>query len=342
LAKGSSVMFTNSGGSISEFIRTLGGVRGRVNCTGLSGAERGYLLYRLYKENGTPLLVVCTDAKEMEDLAEDIRFFGDPDDTPVISLRPYDVVPVKSLSHDAQSACRRIEVLYKIVNSPRPPIITTTVTALLERLMPKSVLSAYPEYIITGEELDRDVLIAKLIEGGYQQSTLVEERGDYAVRGSLVDVFPPLSSDPVRIEFDGDLVESIRLFSAQNQLSLTSIDELVLLPAVETVMSPQELPAIAERIRKRGDRLDMSGLRVEEAVEKVMSQEQFPGIGALLPLIYDRTETLFDYLPQDTLPVLTSSADIEKAALETEARVKETMSVWPTRGPCAWNPGYGT
>jgi len=316
---------------ISDFIAKLDNIPGRAYCTGLSGAERGYFLWHLYKESGRPLLVVCPETKEMDNLTEDIRFFGNRENE-VVSLPPQDIIPVKSLSHDAQTACRRIEVLYQILNTPRPPIITTTVTAVMERLMPKAVLSTYPEYILAGEELDRDDLIAKLIEGGYQRSTLVEELGDYAVRGSLVDVFPPLCSDPVRIEFDGDLVASVRIFSAQNQLTLKSIDELVLLPAVETVMSPQGLPAIGDRIRKEGDRLDMPGLRVEEAVERAMNQEQFSGIGALLPLMYEKTETLFDYLPGHTLPILTHTADLEKAALETETKAMESYERLSAQG----------
>ena len=313
-------MFHHASSSISDFISKLDSVRGRVNCTGLSGAERAYFLRRVYERNQSPLLVVCANLKEMEDLSEDLRFFESNSQSPVIGLQPYNGTPVKSLSYDVQPACRRIEGLYRILNSSRRPIVVTTVSGLMERLMPKSVLSTYPEYVVAGEELDRDVLIEKLVEGGYQRSTLVEELGDYAVRGALIDVFPPLSADPVRIEFDGDLVESIRLFSAQNQLSLKTIDELVLLPAVETVLSPQELPAIVDRIRHQGDRLEMPGLRVEEIVERIDRQEQFSGVGALLPLIYGNLETLFDYLPADTLPVLTGTAELEKAAREIEEK----------------------
>ncbi len=307
-----------SGHSIPDLAQMLRDTQGGINCSGLLGAERAYFLYRLYGELDRPLVVVCSKAKDMEDLSEDIRFFCGKDQPPIITFSSHDIIPFKPLSYDSETSCRRIEALYRIMTVTRAPIVITTGSALLQKLIPKERLSRFSEYVLPGEELDRDDLIRKLIQGGYQETVLVEEPGDYAVRGALVDLFTPLYSDPVRIEFFGDTVESIRTFSPQDQLSLKPLAEVVILPAVETLLEPFEIDQVVERIRSRGQSLEMSGLRLEEVIEKIKKYEQFPGIGGLLPLIYPSVETLFDYLASGTLPVLIEPADIERVTLETE------------------------
>jgi transcription-repair coupling factor (superfamily II helicase) len=191
-------------------------------------------------------------------------------------------------------------------------------------VLPKTALSGFAEYLLPGEETDRDDLIDKLIQGGYQRTVLVEEAGDYAVRGALIDLFPPLYPDPVRIEFFGDVVESIRTFSAQDQRSLKTLSELTLLPAAETVLDPVEMDNIVARVRKQGRTLEMPGMRIEEIVERLKNNDQFPGIGGLTALIYPHLDTLFDYLPPQVVSVLVDSAGIEKVAVETEDTIKET------------------
>jgi transcription-repair coupling factor (superfamily II helicase) len=309
------------GHSISDLLNMIPRAEGRINCTGLSGAERSYVLSRVYLGLKRPLFVVCGTAKEAEVIASDIRFFSQDSSTPVITFPPYDILPFKPVAYHPQTACKRIGTLYRMLIDLRPPIIITTVSALLQKVIPIQVLSGFAEYIVAGEEVDREVVIQKLIHGGYQESVLVEEPGDFALRGGLIDLFPPLYPDPIRIEFFGDTVESIRTFSAADQRSLKPIPEVTLLPATETVLDPLEIDRIAERVRKQGQALEMPGLRVEEIIERLRSLDQFPGIGGLISLIYSSPDTLFDYWPKQALPVLVDPGTIEKVALDTEEAV---------------------
>jgi len=306
------------GHSISDLVGMIRQAEGRVNCTGLSGSEKGYLLYRLYAELNCPLFLVCAKARDAELLAADIRFFFGDADVPVSIFPAYDILPFQPVAYHPQTACKRIETLYCMLTNAQPPIVITTVSALLQRVIPKEVLSEYAEYVLAGEEMDRETLIHKLIQGGYQETILVEDPGDLAIRGGLVDIFPPLYSDPIRIEFFGDVVESIRAFSAADQRSLKPVSEVTILPAAETVLNPSDMDQLVARVRKEGDTLVMPGLRVEEIVERLRNLDQFPGIGGLISLIHPSLDTLFDYMPQETLPVIIDPGAVENKAFELD------------------------
>ncbi len=312
------------GHSITDLVNMIRHAERRVNCTGLSGAEQAYLLYRLYAEVNRPLFVVCAKAKEAELLSADIRFFSGKTETSVITFPPYDILPYQPVAYHPQTACKRIETLYRMLTDSQPPIVITTVSACLQRVIPREVLSQYAEYVLAGEEMDREALIRKLIQGGYQESVLVEDPGDFAVRGGLIDIFPPLYSDPIRIEFFGDTVESIRAFSAANQRSLKPMSEMTLLPAAETVLDPLDMDQVAERVRKLGDALVMPGLRVEEIVERLKNLDQFPGIGGLISLIHPSLDTLFDYMPKAALPVVIDPATMDNKVFELEETVTKS------------------
>jgi len=312
------------GHSIADLVNMIRNAEGRVNCTGLSGAEQAYLLYRLYAALNCPLFVVCVKAKEAELLSADIRFFSGNTDVPVITFPPYDILPFQPVAYHPQTACKRIETLYRMLTDAQPPIVITTVSALLQRVIPREVLSQYAEYVLAGEEMDREALIRKLIQGGYQETVLVEDPGDFAVRGGLMDIFPPIYSDPIRMEFFGDMVESIRAFSAADQRSLKPMSEVTLLPAAETVLDPSEIDNIAERVRKLGDALVMPGLRVEEIIERLKNLDQFPGIGGLISLIHPSLDTLFDYMPKAALPVVIDPGVMENKAFELEETVTKS------------------
>ena len=276
------------------------------------------MLYRLYDKLNRPLFVVCAGHKEAEILAEDIRFFSGSADVPIITFPSYDILPFKAVAYHPQTACKRIESLYRMLTDDKSPIIITTITALLQKVIPRQTMSGFAEYIVAGAEIDREELVGKLIQGGFQETTLVEDPGDFTIRGGLIDIFPPLYTDPVRIEFFGDTVESIRMFSATDQRSLKPISDVTLLPATETVLDPSEIDHIADRVRKQGEALEMPGLRIEEIIEKLERLDQFPGIGGLISLIFPSLDTLFDYLPKETLPVLVDPGTIERLAFDTE------------------------
>jgi len=256
-----------------------------IEVCGVSGSERAFILSAIQARQRTPMLVVAASPEEVQRLADDLRFFCQSQKLPVEIFPSYHLLPFKFLSYHNQTASERIRVLYRLMSEAEPLVVVTTIPALLQRLVPRQELSRYAELIQVGEEIEREQLIAKLISGGYLRTAIVEEPGDFSVRGGIVDVFSPLYPDPLRIEFFGDRVESLRFFGAADQRRLYSHSEAVLLPAREAILTPGVLPDILNRIRLQAAELDLPVSQVRKITTQLGHQEGFPGIESLLPLV---------------------------------------------------------
>ena len=188
-----------------------------------------------------------------------------------------------------------MESLYALT-SEENPVVITSIDALSLSILPKAAMIGALDYLETGEETDRERLLRRLETGGYLRTSLVEERGDYAVRGGVIDLFPPLQARPVRLEFWGDRLESIRHFDPLQQRSSDHLDALVLLPINEIL---QEKEHIA-RARSKG---------------RLPSQDEtnaFPGQEAWLSHYYSGLNSVFDYLPDKALLALVDPYEVEK------------------------------
>ncbi len=292
--------------------------KGPVEVIGLSGSERAYVLSRLATRLKGPTLVVVPSVADAGQLAEDITFFSRADREAVSCFPAYHLLPFKLLSYHNQTAAERIRVLYQLLTGEAPPLLIVPVPALLQLVIPRAELNRYAELILEGEELDREHLTAKLLAGGYLRAAIVEEPGDFSVRGGIVDIFSPLYAEPLRIEFFGDRVESLRFFSAADQRRLKPIQEAVLLPARETVLDPQQLTEITHRVRLRAAEINLPAAQVRRIVTQLANQEGFAGIESLLPLIYPRLDFLGDYLPAEARVVLIDPDRGQQAAREFE------------------------
>ena len=115
---------------------------------------------------------------------------------PHTTLPPYNILPSQSLSYHNETAAQRISTLYRLSSTDVPPVTVTTIDALLQNLMPKTELIDFAELLIPEEDLERDRLVTKLNMGGYTRTMIVEEPGDYCIRGGILDVFSPLYPGP--------------------------------------------------------------------------------------------------------------------------------------------------
>ena len=292
-----------------------------IECIGFSGSEKAYLISKIYRQLGRSILVIVPSAKEGERLMEDLMFFTGNIDGPFLFFPPYNILPFKFLSYHNETAGHRVSVLYRLLETSVPAIVITTVDAILQKIVPKQEINHYAELVITGEEINRDDLITKLITGGYTRAAMVEEPGDFSVRGGIVDIFSPLYPDPLRIEFFGDLVESIRFFSAASQRKIKDMDEAVILPAKEVILNEASLPQIISRIRALANELEVPVTHARNIIDKIKNDGELPGIESLMPIIYPELDTLFDYMPQDSLVVTINPEELDKIAKETEERI---------------------
>ncbi len=266
----------------------------RVCVAGLSGTALSYFLSELLSGLDRPCLVIHSGRKEAELLYKELQFFlsipaqdSGGEGSRLHGFAPYDMSPLSGLSPSRELVTRRIEALYAAL-SLKNPIVITSLDAVAYRTLPKEVFVRAMELIQTGEMLERDPLLRRLESNGYQRTSLVEDRGDYAVRGGVIDIFPPLQPLPLRLELWGDHLESIRRFDPITQRSQAVMEEAVVLPASEVIMDRDTL----SRARSMG--------RLPKGSEDGLS---FPGQEAWLNHFYDHLDTLIGYLSPDTLIV---------------------------------------
>lgn len=291
---------------------------GRILCGGLGPAERAFVTAVLAREWRGPVLVVLPTLKACEEYCDNLRFFSDAKTPETILFPPYNILPFKRTSYNNATAAQRIQTLYRLGEGASPKIVVTPVETLLQRLIPRKTLWDFAELLMCGEETDRDDLVAKLHSGGYSHVTLVEDYGEYSVRGGIIDIFSPMYPDPLRIELAGDTVDSIRFFSPDTQRTTGSLNEAVILPAREAVLEKSRIPETLLRVRQMVDETGLSQARADEFIDRIRREGVFPGIEGLLPLIYDSLDSFFDYVPQGALWLSADPGDIEKAALFAE------------------------
>jgi transcription-repair coupling factor (superfamily II helicase) len=294
-----------------------------VDCIGLSGSEQAYFVSRLYMEHRSTVVVIVPSTKDAERYLEDLRFFSGKLIPPIVYFPPYNILPFKYLSYHNETAAKRIGSLYRLIVGDIPQIVVTTVVALLQKIIPKQEICDYAELIMTGEEIDRDLLVEKLVSGGYVRSVIVEEPGDFCIRGGILDVFSPLYSNPLRIELFGDTVESLRLFSAANQRTIKNIREAVILPAREAILKMDRIDHIIGRVREQASRLDISVTEARSLIDRIKQERIFPGIESLIPLIYPDLDTFFDYVSDKALFILTEPIELEKAAEQSRQQASD-------------------
>src|SRR5438034_716359 len=267
-----------------------------------------------------PVVVTCASGGEAEAFAADLRFFlGEPPGAGPLGRRVHhlparEVPPFEALSPAREAVAARLEGFYHLVHTPAP-IVVTSAEAWIERCLPRATFAGAVTYVVAGEPLTPDGLAAGLVEWGYHRVPLVQDPGDLAVRGGLLDAFPAGYERPVRLEFAGDTVESIRAFDPSSQRSLERVEDVLLLPIRELGLS--RLGAAAARlVDARAAELGLARQERRDLVEAVRSQLVLPGTEQLLPYLYEEPGTLADYLPAGTLLWMQGAGAVE-AAVET-------------------------
>ena len=297
-----------------SLLSELPGRKGRVDICGLSPSAAAYAIAAVRTRHRLPMLVISESDKSAETLCDELAFFMGAARPRPFRFPGYNLSPYKRLAYHNETAARRVRVLYEMIEGQGAGIFVTSIQTMLQRLIPKRDLIGFCELVMVGEEMDRDGLVGKLAAGGYTRTAIVEEPGDYSVRGGILDVFSSYYDEPLRIEYFGDLIESIRFFSADSQRTLHDVDEVVILPARETILEPTRLNQVLGRIRSQAADQGVPVTTVRELVRRIKEEGLFQGVEGWMPLIYDRLDTLFDYLPAASLFILMEPAELWKAA----------------------------
>src|SRR5271167_2189626 len=270
---------------------------GRIGVSGLSPTAKALLLVLLRRNADPPLIVVVNDNRAVEDFVPILQGFCeltaacDPD--AIVALPARDVLPFQNLSPHPELQEERATALWKIATG-KASIVVSPVAATAILLRSADYYSDLARTLRRGESFDVENLLAHLNTVGYASADVVEMPGQYALRGGILDVYSPEAERPVRIEFFGDEVESIRRFDPASQRSSNPMDEALLLPLTETPVSDQLLGAIHTRLS--GKRIAGSEEIVEAAV-RAGGVTVFPGWEFYAP-VAGADRTVFDLLPR--------------------------------------------
>ena len=302
-----------------HLIKDVKNIDNSVVITPTDGSHKAYLTSKWYAFSKVSILVILKDTKKAIEFLDELNFFLPDKKDKIVFFPGYHILPFKSLAYHKETSTNRLAALSKIMNSGSEPlIIVTVVDTILQKLLPKKNLNDFAELVIANEEIDRDALILKLESGGYNKTSLVEDPGEYSVRGGILDVFSPGEKYPVRIEFFGDLVESIRYFSVFTQRGIKEIYEIIIIPATEAILTKENQPHILARLRQAGALARLEASKIRAYVNETREFGRFPGVESMLSIVYEELDTFFDYIPENTLLVMDSPDDLESRAMDFE------------------------
>ncbi len=254
-------------------------------------------------------LFVARDFSRLTDFVQSIAFFTQQID--VLIFPSWDCLPYDRLSPTSSVSAQRMAVLARLATRAereRPLLIATTVAAAMQRVPPKSVTRSSGFATHIGRELDTQALEAYFSANGYLRASTVSERGEYAIRGGVVDVFPPGFEEPVRLDMFGSELESIRTFDPATQRSTGQRKDVDLAPVSEALLTSDSIS------RFRTGYLAQFGAGSDDPIYASISEgARRQGLEHWLPLLYPDLETLFDYLPPGTEVWLDHQAETARA-----------------------------
>ncbi len=250
---------------------------------------------------------------------------------PVWSLPSYEHFGFLPFIPDATTAALRIEALSNLQES-RPGFYVCGPSSLMERFVPGDEIRNNSELIMEGEEIERQSLLKWLIETGYERSARVLRYGHFSVRGEIIDIFPPGFCLPVRLLFFDDLVEEIRVFDPETQRTEKRIQEAVLLPATESIFSDALIERARREIVEKAGQNGWSGNLVNQILHGLENRRQTEGSLALLPFLYKRPWTIFDFFSDETLVIIESPFGVASAIWESKRRMDEAYQAQRDKG----------
>ncbi|MGH7899838.1 MAG: DEAD/DEAH box helicase, partial [Candidatus Binatia bacterium] len=314
----------NLADTIERIRRSNLGAGERWRIFGLRGSARAYFVSRLQAEMPRPAVVVAPSLAAAEAWVRALRFFlGEDESRPPLERRvhwlpPWDAAPLGGVSPTDEVVAERLSTLYHL-SQLEAPLVVTTGDALLQKLPPKPALLELADYWVEGEEIGFGRVAERLQQAGYQRVPQVEDRGEFAVRGGIVDVFPAVVALPLRLQFDGDRIESIRTFDPATQCSLSRISDLVIPPWREYSLERWKDPAVRRAVEARAQDVEVQRAERLAALDRMESGLGFPGSPFLLPFLYPKLATFAEYCPRGTLFWIDQPAALE-AAEEAFAR----------------------
>ncbi|MFL6759671.1 transcription-repair coupling factor [Sphingomonas sp.] len=276
----------------------------------LAGVPTGFLpllaadLARAVHTNGGRAVAIVADEAAMRALADTVPLFAP--EVEVLTLPGWDCLPYDRASPALRIMAERLATLSALqAMSDKPQLLVATASAATQRLLTPFRIRQLTRRIATSERIERETLIGQLNALGYQRADTVAEHGEYAVRGSLIDLFPAGEEMALRLDFFGDEIDSIRRFDPADQRSTDKADAFVLMPASEALLDEDTIKRFRSRYREQ-----FGATATRDPLYQALSEgRRMAGMEHWLPLLEERLETLFDHLGENDLVIRDSLAD---------------------------------
>ena len=271
----------------------------------LYGCAEACTIAQLADNKTAPLVVITSDVQQAQRLENELGFFHPRQQAGILHFPDWETLPYDIFSPHQDIISQRLTTLYKLPDIQAGDVLIVPVATLLQRLSPQSFIQNNILLLETGQQLDLDKFRHQLEQSGYSCVNQVMEHGEFAVRGSIIDLFPSGESSPYRIDLFDDEIDSIRRFDAETQRSLENIKQVNILPAREFPFNNEAISQFRSRYRET-----FEGDPTRSKIYNDISDGLIPsGIEYYLPLFFDRLQSLFDYLPDNTVFISEPSLD---------------------------------
>ncbi|MBN7786785.1 transcription-repair coupling factor [Ponticoccus gilvus] len=306
----------------------------------IGGAPEGFdaqLVLREVARAAGPVVHIARDDKRLAAMRDALAFFVP--DMPVVVFPAWDCLPYDRVSPNADISATRMATLAALVHGMPPRyILLTTLSAAMQRLPARAVLREAAFAARVGDRVDEEALRKFLVRMGFSQAPTVTEPGDYAVRGGIVDIFPPGDLGPVRLDFFGDVLDGARRFDPASQRTTETLEMVELAPVSEVILDDAAITRFRQNYR-----IEFGAAGTDDPLyEAVSAGRKHAGIEHWLPFFHEDLETLFDYLPG--VPVLmddqTSAARLSRweGIADQYGTRKHALSQKKTLGSTVYKP----
>lgn len=308
-----------------------------VGIHGISDTQKSHIAYGLNQDIGKSICILTYNDLEAQHIYQDLKYYMEKD---VLFFPTKDIVFYDIEANSREIDEERIKTLNRLTENGSY-ILVTSLEALLLKITPPEIYRKYQITFKVGERLDLTHLIETLIIQGYQRTEEVEAKGEFSIRGGIIDIFPPAEEKPLRIELFDDEVDSIRRFSVTTQKSIEKIEEIKIYPATEFIVEPGYEKGAIEKLTKElnthskkleEDLREKLQAKVGEDIEKLSNLGNFKGIKEFTPYIYDKGTSLLDYLPSNTILILDEGDRSRERVKGFQNEFKENFKTLLERG----------
>ncbi len=306
---------------------------------GLRGSSGAFFLSRLIKLKNRPVVIFTADQNRGEILLDDLKYFFRLDKIkhPLCFFPAWELLPYEPLSPLNEISGERLDILNRL-RIGETLILVVPLEAALQRVMPRSILEKLVFRVDRKMSMEREFLEACLFENGFVRSPLVENKEEFSVRGSIIDFFQPSRINPIRVEFFGDEVESIREFDVLSQVSTNELESVNIFPVRELCLNEAEKRQGVEAINSFARKNESDRLALKELLEKIQHLGVFSGMEYLAPFFYSAGETLFDYLDRDSLIVLEEEDRLQDKSEQFQNLIETEYHMAMENGDIAASP----